>query len=234
MARRGWNAERLFYTGMGCAILVTVFIGFAPSFYLRRTGTPLPPLLLVHGSVFSSWLLLFIAQTGLVAAGRTDVHRRVGVLGGVLAIAMLGLGTLTALRSVAGLSGPDLRSQLAFLAIPLFDMVAFPVLVGMALVRRRVPQAHKRLMLIATIGILSPATGRIPWPDAWRGTLTDFVVPDLFLLPLVAWDLKTRGRLHPMTIFGGLFLIASQILRMALSGTDAWLRFAEWATGLVA
>jgi hypothetical protein len=197
-------------------------------------GPPLPPLLRVHGFVFSSWILLFIAQTGLVAAGRTDLHRRVGVLGAALVIAMLGLGTLTALRSVAGLSGPNLRSQLSFLAIPLFDMVVFPVLVGMALVGRRVPQAHKRLMLIAMISILSPATGRMPWPEAWRGTLTDFVVPDLFLLPLVAWDLKSRGRLHPMTIFGGLFLIGSQALRMALSGTDAWLRFAEWAAGLVA
>jgi hypothetical protein len=234
LGRRGWNGERLFYTAMGCAVLVTVFIGFAPSFYLRRTGSPLPPLLQLHGFVFSSWILLFVAQTGLVAAGRTDVHRRVGVLGALLALAMLGLGTLTALRSVAGLSGPALQAQLAFLAIPLFDMVVFPVLVGTALARRRVPQAHKRLMLIAMISLLSPATGRMPWPEALRGTVTDFVVPDLFLLPLVVWDVKTRGRLHPMTIFGSLLLIGSQVLRMALSGTDAWLRFAEWAAGLVA
>jgi hypothetical protein len=234
MARRGWNRERLFYTAMGFAVLVTVFIGFAPSFYLRGTGPPLRPLLQVHGFVFSSWILLFMIQIGLVAAGRTDVHRRLGVLGGLLAIAMLGLGTLTALRSVAGLSGPDLSAQLAFLAIPLFDMVVFPILVGMGLAQRRVPQAHKRLMLIAMIAILSPATGRMPWPEAWRGTVTDFVVPDLFLLPLVAWDLRTRGKLHPMTIFGGLLLVGSQVLRMLLSGTDAWLRFAGWAAGLVA
>jgi hypothetical protein len=39
----------------------------------------------------------------------------------------------------------------------------------------------------------------------------------------------------PITpILGGLLLIGSQVLRMALSGTDAWLRFAEWAAGLVA
>jgi hypothetical protein len=233
MARRQFTAERFFYLAMGLAILVTVFIGFAPSFYLRR-GPPLRPLLLVHGLVFSSWILLFIVQTGLVAAGRTDVHRRLGVVGALVAIAMFCLGTLTALRSVAGATGPALQPSMTFLATPLFDMVVFPILVGTALGQRRVPQTHKRLMLIAMIAILSPATGRIHWPAALMGPVSDFVIPDLFLLPLIAWDLITRRRLHPATIFGGLLLIGSQVVRTVISGTDAWLQFAQWASGLVA
>ena len=224
----------MFYLAMGVALLATVFIGFAPSFYLRGPGPPLPRLLVVHGVVFSSWLILFIAQTALVAAGRTDVHRRLGVAGAALALAMLGLGTLTALRSVAGASGSGLASQLEFLAVPLFDMLLFAVLVGAALVRRRDPQTHKRLMLIATIGLLSPATGRMDWPAALRGTVSDFVVPDLFLVPLLVWDLCTRGRPHPATVAGALALIGSQFLRTQLAHTDAWLRFAAWAAGLVA
>jgi hypothetical protein len=87
-------------------------------------------------------------------------------------------------------------------------------------------------MLIAMIGLLSPAIGRMPWPAALRGNVSDYVMPDLFLLPLVAWDLGTRGRPHAATVLGGLLLIGSQVLRSALAGTDGWQRFAAWAAGL--
>lgn len=210
---------------MGCAVLATVFIGFAPTFYLRESSQSLPMRLQVHGFVFSAWLVLFIVQTGLIAAGRVDLHRRLGIAGAILALAMLGLGTLTALRSVAGASDPG---ALAFLAIPLFDMVVFAVLVGSALALRHVAQTHKRLMLIAMIGLLTPATGRIHWPAALRGTFSDYVVPDLFLVPLVVWDLATRRRLHPATIFGGALLIASQFIRVKVSYTATWQHLAQW------
>jgi len=43
-------------------------------------------------------------------------------------------------------------------------------------------------------------------------------------VPLAIWDFKTRGRLHPVTLWAGLLLIVSQPLRLWLSGTDAWLQ----------
>jgi hypothetical protein len=68
--------ERLFYIGMAVAILVTVFAGFSRSYFLKaQFGTPSLSLLLhVHGLVFTSWILLFLAQTTLVAARRTDIR----------------------------------------------------------------------------------------------------------------------------------------------------------------
>ena len=91
--------ERLFYTGMSIAFLITVFAGFAPTFYLRsRFETrPLIPLLLLHGIVFTSWLGLLLTQTALVAAKRTGIHRRLGIAGGVLAVLMIFVGTTTAI-----------------------------------------------------------------------------------------------------------------------------------------
>jgi hypothetical protein len=50
---------------------------------------------------------------------------------------------------------------------------------------------------------------------------------------LAVWDLRSRGRLHPVTLWAGLGYILSQPLRLALSGTEAWLAFARWATGLL-
>jgi hypothetical protein len=50
---------------------------------------------------------------------------------------------------------------------------------------------------------------------------------------VVVWDLRTRGRLHLVTLWGGLLMIASQPLRLIVSGTEGWLAFARWATGLL-
>ena len=68
-------------------ILAPVFLGFARSYYLAGLfKAPLPNLIVhIHGAVFSSWILLLIAQTSLVAAGRVDLHRRLGPLGFALA-----------------------------------------------------------------------------------------------------------------------------------------------------
>src|SRR5437016_13264714 len=75
--------ENLFFSGMAVLILATVFLGFARSYYLAGVfKAPLPNLIVhIHGAVFSSWILLLIAQTSLVAAGRIDLHRRLGLLG---------------------------------------------------------------------------------------------------------------------------------------------------------
>jgi len=224
---------RRFFLAMGLAMMATVFIGFAPTFYLRRLKSPLSPLLRAHGVVFSLWLVLFILQAALVARDATRLHRRLGVLGAGVALAMLVMGTLVALRSVAGVSGTELQAQLSDLAVPLFDMPVFALLVGAAFARRRVAPVHRRLMLIATIGLLSPAIGRMPWPPSLLGPVSDFVAPDLFLVPLAVSDLATDRKLHRATVAGALLLIGSQALRVAISGTAAWSSFAGWAVGLV-
>src|ERR1051325_6429909 len=92
--------ERIFYTGMAVAILITVFAGFSRTWFLRPyfpQVTQLIPLIVVHGILFSSWIALFITQTSLVAARRTRTHMRLGIAGGVLASLMIIVGTITAI-----------------------------------------------------------------------------------------------------------------------------------------
>ena len=62
--------DRLFFSTMAIAAAVTVFVGFAPSYYLRpSTLPPLAPLVQLHGIVFTSWFLLFATQTRLLPRG---------------------------------------------------------------------------------------------------------------------------------------------------------------------
>jgi hypothetical protein len=133
---------------MAIAIAITVFAGFSRTYFLKAYyGTPeLSHLLHLHGLVFTTWVLFFLAQTTLVAAGKTYLHRRMGVAGAVLAAIVVVLGTTTAILRVKGGSAPIPGvSGLSFLAIPLFDMLVFAILVGSALYFRRRLEAHKRL-----------------------------------------------------------------------------------------
>lgn len=234
----GRAAERRFFTGMALALFAAVFVGFARSFYLHplfpELDVPPESIFLVHGVAFSAWMVLLVVQATLVARGRTDLHRRLGVFGALLAIAMVVLGTLGALAAARRPTGffdvpvPPLQ----FLAVPLFAIALFALFVGLAIARRRDPQSHKRLMLLATIQLVTAAIAR--WPVVSNfGPPAFFGVTDLFIVALAIWDFRTRGKLHPVTLWGGLLAIVAQPLQLAISGTDSWLAFAKWATGLL-
>ena len=226
--------ERLFYTGMAAAFAITVFAGFARTYYLRPYfGTPsLTPLLHLHGLVFTSWLALLLTQTVLVAANRTAIHRRLGVAGAALAVLMVLVGTATAvIRAKQGAAPAGATSPLAFLAIPLGDMLVFASLVGAGFYFRRRVDAHKRLMLLATIAILPAATARLPFAFIQQvGPLAFFGLADLFVVVCLVYDLVARGRPHRATVWGGLLIIASHPLRLVVGNTHAWLAFAAWLT----
>jgi hypothetical protein len=232
-AIRTKRRTRRFYVGMAVAMAVTVFAGFSRSYFLKaHFGTPELSLLLhVHGLVFTSWVLLFLSQTTLVAAGRTDVHRRLGVAGAVLAALVLILGTTTAILRVKGGAAPIPGvSPLSFLAVPLFDMVVFALLIGTGLYFRRRLETHKRLMTLATVSLLSAPIARLPFGVLKAGPPAFFGLTDLFIVALLIYDLATRKKIHPATIWGGLLIVASQPLRLMISGTPAWLTFAGWIT----
>ena len=248
VSRRGrWSSERLFYTGFAVAIAAAVVLGFARPFFFRAWypewalvhGAP-EAFFYIHGTVFAAWLLLLIAQTSLVGAGRVDLHRRLGVLGTGLAVAIVLLGTVGALMAARRPTGfidvpvPPLQ----FLAVPFADLALFAAFVSLAFVHRRRPQSHKRLMLLAAISLAEAGVAR--WPFAFMATplpvpgigMTELCL-DLFLVPLLVWDLASRSRPHPVTLWGGLALIVSQPLRFWLMGTPAWLAFAGWAVSLL-
>lgn len=225
--------ERVFYTTMAFAILITVFVGFSRTFYLRPYYFPerLIPLLILHGTIFSSWIALFVTQTTLVATKNTRIHMKLGVAGLVIAILMLLVGTYTALVRAKGPSPlPDVN-PLAFLTIPLGDMLIFGILFGAAYYYRKKLDTHKRLMLLASIALLPAGVAR--WPIHFietGGPLVFYGLADLFIVPCLIFDIITRGKPHRATVIGGALIVASHPLRLIIGGTHAWLVFATWAT----
>ena len=224
-----WHRRRLFYTGLPIAMALTIFIGFAPTYYLKTAfGTPaLAPLYHLHGFLFTCWMLLLIVQPALVAARRTPLHRRVGKVGGLLAAGMVVAALAVSIDLGKRGAAPPGVPPLVFLAVPLTTVVVFPALIGAALWWRNRPETHKRLMLIGTMELVTAGFGR--WPVIGPlGPLAYFAATDVFLLALLVHDRATEGRFHPATLWGGLFLVASQPLRLMIGGTGAWLAFAQW------
>ncbi len=222
--------ERRLYTAGALVAALVAFAGFARTYYLKGSfGTPeLPPALHAHGLVMTLWFVLFIVQARLVAAGRTDLHRRLGVAGAFVAVLVVVLGAVVAIEGARGGLSPGLP-PLVFLAIPLGMLVVFTALVGAAIALRRRPDWHKRLMLLATLSLLTPAIARIATDFlGLKSPPMFFALTDAIVLAWVAWDTLRHRRLHPAFLWGTLLFLASQPLRIALAHTEAWQRFAAW------
>ncbi len=222
--------ERCFFMGMAVLLLATVSLGFAKTYYLAGMfKAPLPSWVIhVHAVAFTSWIVLLIVQTSLVSAGRVDIHRRLGMVGFGLACVMVVLGVMAGtdlLRRGGAALGADAK---AFYAATLGDMLIFGVLVFLAYWARCKPAVHKRLIVIATITLMQAAINRWPFEVLEREPFLIDVIPSLFVLLLVAYDLWSLRRVHRATLWGGLFLIVMQELEVPIGRTAAWQSFASW------
>jgi uncharacterized membrane protein YozB (DUF420 family) len=244
---RAWTLEHSFYLSFATLIAVAVFLGFARTFFLRnwfpswaaRHAAP-EFFFIIHGLINTAWFALFIAQIVLVGSRRVRLHRQMGWFGSGVAIAVVILGvwgSLIAARRPTGFIDVPLP-PLQFLAIPLSLLLLFSIFVTLAILRRRDAQTHKRCMVLASLSLIEAAVGRWPLPFLREANLLPFLSPldltvDLFLLPLIWWDLNSRKKLHPVTLWGGLALILSHPLRLLIAGTGAWQRFASWTVHLL-
>jgi hypothetical protein len=229
------NGERRFFAAMAIVIVAATFVGFAPSYYLAPAfnAKPLSTLLHVHGIVFTAWILLYVAQTVLISAGRTDIHRIVGPVAVALAVVMVPLGVATAIVTKQVATTHHLPPQGPPLVFPLGAILTFAVLVGAGLAMRKRSAWHKRLMLLGTAAILTTPLARIT-RFAHIGlppSLGGMILTDIMLAALVIYDVRTRGKLHRATVWSGGFFLATQLVRIALNATPAWQAFVKSLTG---
>jgi hypothetical protein len=230
----GCRFDHLFFSGMALVILATVFAGFARTYYLAGMFHAVLPSLVVHlhGAAFSSWIVLLVVQTSLVSAGRVDLHRRLGILGFLLASGMVILGVLAGTDSLARGFAPSGLDASTFYVVPITDMLIFSTLVFFAFRNRSNPPAHKRLILISTIALLIAAIARWPFAPVNRNPVAAALFSYVFLLMLVAYDLWSIRKVHRATLWAGAFLIFVQQIRVPIGMTAAWHAFAGWAQSL--
>ena len=223
------HADDYFFLGMALLIFAMAFIGFARTYYLAGVfHAKLPSLLVhVHGALFSCWILLLIVQITLVFAGRVGWHKRLGVLGMILAGLMVFVGFATLIGAVRrhatfamgldALVGEDVLQLSVFAALVLW---AFRVRIDGA--------AHKRLILLATVALMGPAVARWPFAFVFSSAFVFFGIIDVFLIFMIAFDLWSRRKLHSATIFGSLLILVMQVTMAPVGHLAFWHQFTDW------
>ena len=251
MPTRGLDVRRRdpFFLCMSIVLLLTVLIGFLPTLYLRtlRGLPPLPGHLHVHGAILTGWFVWLVVQASLIEANRVAHHRRLGVLGAVLGLAVVFAGPLATLNLVPRIraAGLDLDMDISALGISglgsdmsiarflsgtviwpnIAGVATFAVLVLAALLLRGRPDTHKRLMLLASISIVGPALARISrWPGL-GGEQGPFIPLALvvLLLAVVLHDVISTKRVHRATLLGAAFVVSMNFGGLAIGAS----RFGE-------
>ena len=229
--------DRRLFRAAAIAFPLIVLAGFARTYYLKGLFD-LPPvasmMVHAHGLLMTAWVALFVTQVSLISARRVRVHQRLGYAGIGLAVLIIGVGFVTAIRAAkyGSASTPPGVQPLGFLLVPLFDLLMFAIFFGAAVYYRRKPAEHKRLMLLTAVNFLPPAIARIPIATLQAtGPLWFFGLPTVLVLFCLGLDTWRYRKLNPIFLIGSLLLIASYVGRLALMGTDAWMATARWLIG---
>jgi hypothetical protein len=221
----------------GLLFPLIVFVGFSKAYYLRPLfdlGPLYSDLVRFHAAVMTAWVMLFATQTWLVSSRRVKLHTKLGWAGVALAVLVLLTGYYVSIGAVAHQTAADRGGipPLVFLVVPIADLVLFVIFFGLAIVWRKRPADHKRLMLLSAANFLPPAAARFP-VDALQalGPFWIFGLPAVLTVAALIFDTWRNKKVNWTFAAGSALLIASFPLRLMIGGTDPWMRFAQWITG---
>jgi len=219
------RSDNLFFPAMSVLFLVLVVSGFFAYFSAVASGHVQEPTVIhIHALASSLWVILFAVQVSLVGAAQTNWHRRLGIVGGVLVVAVIVSGYLVAIHAAKRGFSSTGDDPLSFLSITLKNVVVFAILVSAGLCFRNNPPAHKRLMYLATAaGLMLPPISRLP---ELVGLLAILVL--LFAGPI--YDKLRHGAVHAAYKWGIPFGIGITAIQTMVAPTAIWLRFASWLT----
>lgn len=216
---RAHAIDRWIYVFMAVWFIAIVLVGFIPDAMMKvamvKAGArpPFPMVLHAHAVLMGSFLLVLLAQTWLMATGRKALHMQLGVLGMVLAAALVVVGFVLAptmyyqVWGGATFGPPEVRKALApvlpilenILLLQIAAGIMFAVFITIALrARERDVGLHKRMVILAIAVPLGAAIDRMSWlPSTMPASplATDLYVL-LAIAPMFVWDVIRNKRVH--------------------------------------
>lgn len=216
---RAHAIDRWIFVFMALWFIAITLAGFIPDSIMKvgmvRAGVrpPFPNVLHMHAVLMGSFLLMLLTQTVLMATGRRELHMRVGIVGMVLAVALVGVGlvlaptmyyeTWDALQSAPADARAKLQELLSIkediLLLQLRIGILFPLFLAIGLKARGGDAGlHKRMMFLATVMALPAGIDRIPWlPTAMPGSpISVDLYTILAISPMLAWDVIRNRSVH--------------------------------------
>ena len=221
-----WTRDRArtFYLAFAAMTVAAVLIGFSTTYFVpgARGTLNIPWIVHLHGWTAMGWVAFLVAQVLLVRSGQSRLHRQVGKAAVPLAVGVWASGIAVGVWVV----NRDLPGQGDFayesLAGTIISLTMFLALVIAAVLLRRSPDWHKRLMLLATIVVLWPAFFRfrhlmpfVPRPELFLGLL----LADLPILVAAVRDRLRWGRVHPAWTYVGSAVFVEQLVEVLAFGS---------------
>jgi len=219
------TADRWLYTFMAGLFVVDAVVGFTPSVARLASSGAVPNLPLIwpiHGALMSSWLVLFLVQSSLMASGRRRLHMRLGLMSLALAPTMVVAMIEITMRAVASRSA---LGQNAFVAGEIYAAITSVGMFSTFFVwavstRLSAPETHKRMMVLASFVLVSAGTARMQWLPGNDGQIGEALYHLLLLAPPLAFDLLRLGRVHRAYLIGLALYLPLAFLEPAI---DPWL-----------
>lgn len=243
------GSENRFFLIYSVLLIAIVFVGFAPSLFLRVAfeTPPIPLYLHLHGVILTGWFLILVAQVWLIGKQNAALHRRLGPFAAAYGLFVV-VGGLTATLNVVsrdlgrGITldidmaqiDPTLGSGISYLDFisgviwaNISSVTSFAILLCAAVIYRNRPGTHKRLILVATVSIMGPALARISRLELLGGEQGPFIPMALLsLLAVIAvYDLVTLGKIHRASLAAITLTIALGFLGGIIAGSELGLDF---------
>lgn len=214
--------------------LAAVLVGFSGTYLLPMAAGRFDggAIFHIHGALFFSWFVLFIVQSMLVRAGRVSLHMGLGLLGGMLALAMLASAMtieVTAAREAFTRQQPNRAA--AGLLLTVTNALLFAILFASSIAATRWPSVHRRLMILAALSIVPIAVQRIFFAiglGGIAGIAAAALLVDAVILGIAIVDARRRGSLHPAFAIGLVLILSIQAGRVLLLGTPLWAETSEF------
>lgn len=228
-----------FFLFMVALLWLGILMGFVPDIIRHNKAHEVfPAVVHFHAFLFVSWLSLLTAQVLLIRSRRVDLHRELGMAGTALYGAMVVLGVATAVVVDSRSFGTP-EYDPSFLSIQLADMLAFAMLGGLAIAWRKSSDAHKRLIILATICIadagfsrwLAPHMEKFVGNGYWGNWLEGYLSNFVLIALLGAYDLFTRGRLYGAYVFGAVWGLGLEFIAIWLYVSPWWKPLATMLIG---
>jgi hypothetical protein len=226
-----------FHLAIALILTASMIFGFyfdLPKYLLHPT-VRFPAILAVHSVVFVAWLFLYLVQTLLVQTRNVGLHRALGWFCLVLAVIMppLGIATAIVMRRFDLLHFPsqDVPRDLAFLAAPLADIVAFAPCAWLGIALRKRREEHSRLMFLSIASIADAGLSRIPIPGLGKW----FFLSNLLLYAAgIVHDRLTLGYVHKVFAWGVPLIVLTEAFAFYLwqGHPDWWLAICGSLTGI--
>lgn len=219
------------------AMIAFVLVGFGSTYYFNPANAlTFRTLTHVHAFTMLAWVILLVVQTTLVRTRNVKLHMKLGIGGVVLVLVMVmvPVGLIVAVQAAkyGSPSFPPVVPPLAFMAVPFLTMAMFAIVFAAAILRRRVPADHRRLMLLTAVVFMGPALARIPSPALQSlGPLLFIGFPVLTAIVSLAVDSIRSRKVNKAFLLGTIFVAIGSPLMLVIGGTETWLAFAAWLAG---